>query len=154
MLLAVDEDRLAVNPKEPAPLRGELDGDLERRLGAGSKLEHPAVEGEARHRKAGSLLEHCGEHPVRRQPLHIDAHRLLDDVVGEAAARARALAFKRERGAARVAQEALERLKRTAQPGRSSRGLAVALGVQARAFRAPDTAFSPRAPPFIRSFTG
>jgi hypothetical protein len=42
VLLAVDEDHLAVDAQEPAPLRRELDGDLERRFGARSEFEHPA----------------------------------------------------------------------------------------------------------------
>jgi hypothetical protein len=133
VLLAVDEDHLAVDAQEPAPLGGELDGDLEPRFGARSEFEHPAVEREARHGFPQPLLEHGGEDPVGRQPLYVDPHRLVNEVVGEAPPWPGALAFERERGAARVAQKALERLKGTARARRSSRGLAVTFGVQARA---------------------
>jgi hypothetical protein len=91
------------------------------------------VEREARHGFPQPLLEHGGEDPVGRQPLYVDPHRLVNEVVGEAPPWPGALAFERERGAARVAQKALERLKGTARARRSSRGLAVTFGVQARA---------------------
>ncbi|MCA1606786.1 MAG: hypothetical protein LC775_15260 [Acidobacteria bacterium] len=93
------------------------------------------------------MLEHGRKHSIRGQPLDVDAHRLLDDVIGEARAGTRLAAPVGEGGPTRVAPEALERLELAAQADRSGRGFAVALGVQAQALRAPATAFSPRAPP-------
>ena len=47
VLLALDKDRLAVDAQEPAPARPQLDGHLERSLGATTEFADPVVEGDA-----------------------------------------------------------------------------------------------------------